>query len=54
MLVNVVMAISAADLFTSLIQFIATVVTAIELNIEMEEVEGDAYKVVNNLTNNTL
>jgi hypothetical protein len=51
-LIQIILAIASADIIASLLQFGAAAAIMVELNQEVEE--GEAYKVVSNLTNNTV
>ncbi len=51
-LISILLAFAAADLFTSLVQLLATIAIAIQLRLEIEE--GEVYRIVSNVTNNTL
>ena len=51
-LIAILLAFAAADLLASLLQFGATVGIVFRLNSELSE--GEAYKIVSNLTNYTI
>jgi hypothetical protein len=51
-LISIILAFAAADLLASLVQLLATIAIAAQLNSEIEE--GEAYRIVSNITNNTL